>query len=57
MEFGHDMIAKVDVTFLSGQTPAGHLDGPSTDLAADKTAFGSERVRRWFNRSWTPLLP
>lgn len=57
MEFGHDMIAKVDVTFLSGQTPAGGLEGPSTDLAADKTAFGSERIHRWFNRSWTPLGP
>ena len=57
MEFGKDMIAKVEVTFTSGQTPAGHLDGPSTDLAADKTAFGSERIGRWFNRSWTPLRP
>jgi sulfide:quinone oxidoreductase len=55
MEFGHDMVAKVDVTFLSGQTPAGVLDGPSTELATDKTAFGSERIHRWFNRSWTPL--
>jgi sulfide:quinone oxidoreductase len=55
MEFGHDMVAKVDVTFLSGQTPAGVLDGPSTELAEDKTAFGSERIHRWFNRSWTPL--
>jgi sulfide:quinone oxidoreductase len=55
MEFGDDMVAKVDVTFLSGQTPAGVLDGPSTELAEDKTAFGSERIHRWFNRSWTPL--
>jgi sulfide:quinone oxidoreductase len=55
MEFGHDMIAKVDVTFLSGQAPSGVLEGPSIDLAADKAAFGSERVRRWFNRSWTPV--
>jgi sulfide:quinone oxidoreductase len=55
MEFGREMIAKVDVTFRSGQTPSGVLEGPSTELAADKTAFGSERVRRWFNRSWTPV--
>ena len=39
MEFGKDMIAKVEVTFTSGQTPAGHLDGPSTDLAARQDAF------------------
>jgi sulfide:quinone oxidoreductase len=55
MEFGQDMVAKVDVTFVSGQTPAGTLEGPSADLAADKSAFGAERVRRWFNGDWTPL--
>lgn len=55
MEFGRDMVAKVDVTFTSGRPPAGVLEGPSTDLVADKVAFGSERIRRWFDRSWTPL--
>jgi sulfide:quinone oxidoreductase len=55
MEFGHDQIAKVDVTFLSGQSPAGVLEGPSVALAADKTAFGALRAQRWFNRTWTPL--
>jgi sulfide:quinone oxidoreductase len=57
LEFGHDMVAKVDVTFLAGQAPAGFLQGPSPELLADKTAFGADRVRRWFNRSWTPLGP
>ena len=46
------MVAKVDVTFLAGQSPAGDLEGPSADLVADKTAFGSERVSRWFGRDW-----
>ena len=23
--------------------------------AADKIAFGSERIRRWFHREWTPV--
>lgn len=55
LEFGHEMVAKVDVTFLSGQAPAGGLEGPSADLGADKTEFGSERARRWFGRTWTPL--
>ena len=54
LDFGHDTIAKVDVTFLSGQRPAGVLEGPSVDLAADKIAFGSERIRRWFHRTWVP---
>lgn len=55
MEFGGDMVAKVDVTFVSGRPPAGVLEGPSTDLVADKVEFGSQRIRRWFDRRWTPL--
>lgn len=31
MEFGHDMIATVDVTFLSGQAPAGVFTAGSTE--------------------------
>ncbi len=31
---------------------AGNIEGPSTDLAADKTAFGSERSQRWFGKTW-----
>jgi sulfide:quinone oxidoreductase len=54
LDFGHDTIAKVDVTFRSGERPAGVLEGPSVALAADKVAFGSERIRRWFRRTWTP---
>jgi sulfide:quinone oxidoreductase len=50
LEFGRDTVAKVDVTFLSGQAPAGVLEGPSTNLAADTSAFESDRVSRWFSR-------
>jgi sulfide:quinone oxidoreductase len=57
LEVGHGMIAKVDVTFASGQSPAGDLEGPSADLVADKTAFGSERSRRWFGRTWHATQP
>jgi sulfide:quinone oxidoreductase len=55
LEFGDGQVAKVDVTFVSGQAPAGGLEGPSAELAADKTDFGADRVRRWFGRDWTPL--
>ena len=48
LEFGHDEVAKVEVTFLSGAAPRGALEGPSSALAADKAEFGSSRVRRWF---------
>ena len=54
MEFGHDTLAKVEVTFLAGQSPHGDLQGPSADLAADKVAFGSTRIQRWFGRTWDP---
>jgi sulfide:quinone oxidoreductase len=52
IEFGHDSIGKVDVTFLQGQAPNGRLEGPSVELVEDKNRFGSDRVRRWFGREW-----
>jgi sulfide:quinone oxidoreductase len=52
LEFGHNQVAKVDVTFVSGQAPHGSLEGPSPALVADKAEFGSSRVQRWFGRSW-----
>lgn len=55
MEFGDDRVAKVDVTFVSGRPPTGTFDGPSADFAADKSAFGADRARRWFGRAWTPV--
>jgi sulfide:quinone oxidoreductase len=54
LEFGNDQVARVDVTFLSGAAPVGDLEGPSSELAADKVAFGATRVQRWFGRAWEP---
>jgi sulfide:quinone oxidoreductase len=53
IEFGGDEVARVNVTFLSGQTPVGIFDAPSLGYAADKIRFGSDRIRRWFGREWT----
>jgi sulfide:quinone oxidoreductase len=53
LEFGRDLVARVDVTFLSGQAPVGTLEGPSHAIASDKVEFGSSRIRRWFDRTWT----
>lgn len=50
LEFGHGQVGKVDVTFASGQAPAGHLEGPSTEITAEKGTFGSSRIERWFDR-------
>ena len=52
LEFGNGMVATVDVTFLSGAAPVGEINGPSLELAASKLDFGSNRIRRWFDRSW-----
>jgi sulfide:quinone oxidoreductase len=53
VEFGHDQVGMVDVTFRSGEPPSGEFDGPSIDYAADKSEFGSSRIRRWFHRDWS----
>ena len=55
LELGHDLVATVEVTFRPGSPPVGSLMGPSTELAAQKTDFGADRIRRWFGRDWTPV--
>ena len=48
LDMGAAGVAKVDVTFRSGETPTGSLIGPSTDLIREKTEFGRSRIARWF---------
>ena len=55
LEFGHEQVARVEVTFLAGQAPAGIFEAPSTELAAVKVEFGASRIQRWFGRTWTPF--
>jgi sulfide:quinone oxidoreductase len=57
LEFGQDLVARVDVTFLSGAKPQGDLEGPSDAIALDKKEFGSSRIRRWFGRTWDGREP
>jgi sulfide:quinone oxidoreductase len=52
IEFGHDRVARVEVTFRSGEPPNGQFDEPSALLLADKAEFGTSRVRRWFGSGW-----
>jgi sulfide:quinone oxidoreductase len=53
LEFGHEEVARVGVTFRSGQPPTGTYETPSEMLAAEKAVFGSGRIQRWFDRAWT----
>jgi sulfide:quinone oxidoreductase len=52
LEFGRNLVGRVNVTFLSGQAPFGDLEGPSELIAADKAHFGISRIQRWFDRAW-----
>lgn len=53
LEFGDDQVARVSVSFQSGQAPVGDMEGPSLEIAADKGEFGSSRIQRWFDRQWS----
>ncbi len=53
LEFGDDLVARVDVMFRSGEKPAGQFDAPSAAYTDDKADFGTTRIRRWFGRDWT----
>ncbi len=50
VEFGHDVVGRVDVDFLSGPKPTGTFQEPSEALAVEKALFGSSRLQRWFGR-------
>jgi sulfide:quinone oxidoreductase len=55
LEVGDGQVGKVDVTFRSGERPTGQLEGPSVELAGEKSNFGQSRAERWFGRDWQPL--
>ena len=52
LEFGHDQVAIVEVTFMPGQPPNGTFQAPSVESFAHKADFGTSRIRRWFGRDW-----
>ena len=50
VEFGHDLVGRVDVDFFSGPRPTGSFQQPSPALAREKQHFGASRRARWFGR-------
>jgi sulfide:quinone oxidoreductase len=48
IEFGNDLVGRVDVDFFSGPGPTGTFQAPSVELVAEKEQFGSSRRARWF---------
>jgi sulfide:quinone oxidoreductase len=47
-EFGGGLVSKVEVNFLSGESPAADRHDPSLEYAAEKAEFGATRRTRWF---------
>jgi sulfide:quinone oxidoreductase len=56
LEFGAGELAMVDVTFF-GDKRTGALVGPSRELSSEKAAFGSSRIKRWFDKDWQSAEP
>jgi len=52
LEFGRNLVGRINVTFPPGQAPYGDLEEPSQQLAADKADFAASRIQRWFDRPW-----
>jgi sulfide:quinone oxidoreductase len=51
IEFGAGRIGRVDIDFLSGPSPTGTYQAPSTALRVEKEQFGATRRARWFDRT------
>jgi sulfide:quinone oxidoreductase len=48
IEFGGGRVAKVEVNFFGGPSPAAQVVGPSEALAEEKKTFAPTRRARWF---------
>jgi sulfide:quinone oxidoreductase len=48
IEFGADLVARVDMNFLTRPAPFGQFNPPSAELTAEKRLFAATRRRRWF---------
>jgi sulfide:quinone oxidoreductase len=50
VELGDDRVGRIDVNFLSYDSPVAKFTGPTTALADEKRSWGSTRAARWFGR-------
>jgi sulfide:quinone oxidoreductase len=48
IEFGRELVGRVDVKFLTGVKPTGKFYEPSETLVSEKEYFGSSRREKWF---------
>jgi sulfide:quinone oxidoreductase len=50
MEAGGGTVAKIEANFLFGPEPVVRFIGPAPEFRADKDAFASTRLNRWFRK-------
>lgn len=48
LEFGSGQVAKLSANFLGNPEPQATLNGPSSELRADKESFEKDRIDKWF---------
>ncbi len=48
VELGNDLVARIDVNFLSYDTPVAKFSAPTAALSDEKREWGATRVARWF---------
>ena len=48
VEWGDDLVGRVEVDFFSGPSPTGTFYEPSATITEEKAAFGATRRARWF---------
>jgi sulfide:quinone oxidoreductase len=48
VEWGDDLVGRVQVDFFSGPSPTGVFSQPSTAITEEKAQFGASRRARWF---------
>lgn len=48
VELGDDLVGRIDVNFLSYDTPVASFTAPSAALTHEKREWGASRARRWF---------
>jgi hypothetical protein len=48
VELGDDLVGRIDVNFLSYDTPVAKFTAPNAALSEEKRQWESTRVHRWF---------
>ena len=48
IEFGDDLVGRVEVDFLTGPSPTAAFAPPSPEITAEKREYASSRRNRWF---------